>query len=196
MKQKEELLLIEAQVLERAIEEIKYDINRTETQLRDLSIKSVGLLTVAGLISLLPFQSNSNFLKYYLIYIFPYLGFSIFTFFVAHILSKNIQRKAYPVAGGNIFEIINIIREQKKYMNEIWQKVVENYRIVSTLYKLTLISLVLFLTSFIVNFYLLNFGTLFNTCQNLLFNGFLILIGIFIYNLKKTIKHNKEIKIG
>ncbi len=123
------------------IENYKEENLRIERYLSDFTARQGLLLTIAGLLTILPF-SNNNEIKYFLIWSMPFLILSI----ISYILST---------------KRINFISlEYSTPLNqfEVNEKLKRVYFQSLKYFRFTDCFLVIYFTSFILNFYLINFG--------------------------------------
>jgi len=155
---------------------------RIERYLSDFTHRQGVLLTIAGLLSLFPVFEVEGILRYFLIWIIPFLVLAV----VAHILSS---------------KRINIVSKLKvsapppnsRKVNEILKR---HYHNVLKFHKTTDAALVAFFVSFIVSFYIFIFKGSPEITTSILVTFIAILLGILRYFHGAGISNNTDSDIS
>ena len=176
--------------------EIKYEIGRMESFLRDLSQRGGTLMALSGIISLMPYSflpDSSLFVRYYVFWIFPFLILAI----VAYIFSsfrKHIYQNILKPDG-----LADSDQEELVRIRKIWQETYNNYRKSLIWHRVSIIATQMFLFDYFLNFYIFAYyGTL--NDQPLSYMAALMTAGILIFvelQINSKIKNdNLEVGIG
>lgn len=165
------------------ITEMRYEINRLEKFIDNFSQKGVALMTIAGLISLLPYAFSGNaviFLRHFLIWIFPFLLASILTF-IFSLPKRHTYRTSFSTAADNVSEELIILRNEAIAAQSMWRESYLSYQKSLNWHRISSIFLQIFLLSYILNFYLFIFFEL-PDIKNMIFTtSGLLLVGVILY---------------
>lgn len=155
------------------VNEMEYEINRMSIFLQDLSQRSGVIMTVASLVSLVPWAIIDNqliFFKYYVIWILPFLIIAIF-FYTMSSLHSHIYRIKFN----------NTTREKEDLNLKIWKVMRNNYQTSLMWYKMSNISTQLFLFNYFLNFYSFElYGSINDEHAFIMTFGYIV-TGILIY---------------
>lgn len=177
------------------IMEMRYEINRMEKFIDNFSQRGAALMTIAGLISLLPYAvSNSPlmFLKYYLLWIFPFLAVAILAYMVSS-SKRNTYRISFSIAAANnFFEELSILRNEALSTQKIWRENYLDHQKSLRWHRINNIFIQLFLFSYILNFYLFVFGDLPNNKNSIIMMVELLVVGVLIYYKNFLKSYNKK----
>ncbi len=165
------------------ITEMRYEINRLEKFIDNFSQKGVALMTIAGLISLLPYAFSGNaviFLKHYLIWIFPFLLASILTF-IFSLPKRHTYRTSFSTAANNVSEELIMLRNEALAVQSMWRESYLNYKKSLNWHRISSIFLQVFLLSYVLNFYFFIFSELPNVKNMIFTTAGLLLVGVILY---------------
>jgi hypothetical protein len=155
------------------VNEMEYEINRMSIFLQDLSQRSGVIMTIASLVSLVPWAIIDNqliFFKYYVIWILPFLIIAIF-FYTMSSLHSHIYRIKFN----------NTTREKEDLNLKIWKVMRNNYQTSLMWYKMSNISTQLFLFNYFLNFYSFElYGSINDEHAFIMTFGYIV-TGILIY---------------
>lgn len=171
-----------------AINEIKYEIGRMESFLRDLSQRGGILMALSGIISLMPYtflQDSSLFIRFYVFWIFPFLILAILAFILSSFRKHTYQNLLKPS------ETTDGSQEELTRMRQIWQETYNNYREALVWHRISHIATQMFLFDYFLNFYIFAYYDVLND-QPLSYMATLMVVGILIYvklQLKSKIKN-------
>jgi hypothetical protein len=178
------------------INEIKYEIGRMESFLRDLSQRGGTLMALSGIISLMPYTfllDSSLFIRYYVFWIFPFLILAILAFVLSSFRKYTYQNLLKPNGTTNDDQ------EELIRMRQIWQETYNNYRESLVWHRISNIATQMFLFDYFLNFYIFAYYEVLND-QPLTYMATLVVVGILIYvkfQLKSKINNsNLEMATG
>lgn len=178
------------------IREIRYEIERLERFTESFAVRGGALMTVAGLISLLPYTITENglvFLKHYLIWTFPFLFIAILAFIKSSRRAYSYRIQFTSVAPGAPEEIV-MLRAEAMATQEIWKMAKESHTGSMRWHRLVSINTILFLFSYIFSFYSFVFYVLPNFYIMFIFSMWLLVLGMMIY--RKNILESGERNIS
>lgn len=155
-------------------------IQRFEAYLSDLTQQSTALLTVAGLFTLLPSLNNPESIKYFLIWVFPFIFFSIFCFLISSSRAKSYVHDGLIAPEGTEDELV-MMKLEVKAIRIVYSKMFEVYMKSLNWYRIMTIFLRIYFLSFIVTYYQLYFFQLFDFRDSIIVISLLSLISILIY---------------
>lgn len=185
-----------------SIEEYKRMCDLYRSNIADLVNTSFSTLTLGGIVSLASIgYSDNKFLPDYLLWVFPFLIFSLVFTLVIILERKFINIPALPIIktiGEGYFEKeLIILKNTSSFYQEIASKLETNFKLLSILYRYVRIGLILFFVSFVVTIYSFVFCILITLEQRLIIEFLLVLVGvlIFLYLKLKTKKIKKTINI-
>ncbi|MCA9323703.1 hypothetical protein KC992_01230 [Candidatus Saccharibacteria bacterium] len=187
-------------------EEISVETERLEKFTDRLLSKLSALMTLAGLISFLPFtvyenSANNAFLKYYLVWSFPLLVASVACWIVTFKKSAATTMNSLSVVESSDPEVTLQYLNSRLVMRDQLHKSTHNiYQRTRFYFGLSLSFVLAYLTMFILSFYFFIFYHLPEFYESLLlFVSVLLWAYIFLdwyKKPKKAVDVNTEIKIG
>ena len=203
-KNSPEKIRLQIKVFDSAIAEYSKLINSYKQDIESLVNICFSSLTLATIISILiPFSSNNlEFVKIYLIWIFPILLFSITIVIILVIKRKYINITAFPIfetEGDNFLQLkIKHLKRKEKMYQEISQKYYSNFKLLVRFFRLCIIGIVIFFISFCCNFYIFIFNISISNIERIFFSLFLLYFGtvLFLYLLGKQKNNSKEINFN
>lgn len=176
------------------INEMRYEINRMEKFLDTFLIRGGALMTVGGLISLLPLGINNNsdlFIKHYLIWILPLLLVAIFAFIKSSEGAHTYRTHFNSYSRGATEELLGL-RAIAKSTLQIWRELYKKYQRTLHWHKINSIAIFLFLFWYIVNFYLFAFTELADRERMIESSLLLLLVAILIYSRSILASYSKS----
>lgn len=138
--------------------------SRIEKYLSDFTNREGVLLTIAGLLSVLPIIGGKESLLYFLTWIYPFLILGITTY----------------IFSAKRINIVSKINESRQFI-QANKALKRNYLRVTRLHNLTDLLLVSFFVSFLFNYYLISFNDLPKVGTSVLITILSFLCGIFRY---------------
>jgi hypothetical protein len=168
--------------LQRTILEMRYEMDRMERYLENLTNRGSALMMIAGLISLIPFTVGENayaFLGHYLIWIAPYLGIAIFAF-IKSLSRRHLYRPELEVKSGVVDEIAEL-HDEAHIHKEMWKQISENFAESLKWHRLNRAAISVFLISYVLNLYLSYFSH--PPSNDLMFGmtAALLILGFYLY---------------
>ena len=153
--------------------------DRIERYLSDLTNRQGLLLTISSLFSFLPILDNSNMMSYFLIWIYPFLIIAILMYILS---AKRIN--FVSKVGERLFT-------SEEEINELVKK---NYFRVIKFHRLTDSVLIIFFSSFVINYYFLVFFGVPIIQKSVLILLLVILLGILRYSYISRVEGKKKYK--
>jgi len=165
-----------------SIQELKFETERLDRFVDSFLQKGASLLTLCSLISLLPFSLDESklFFQYYIIWILPFLIFSIYTFFKLSRRGNTFITKFLTINQDAPGELIGL-QVQTQARLDIWRTTYKAYKRSLLWSRLNSISIKIFLLSYIVNFYSFNLGLRINNTKSIIIIASLMLFGILLF---------------
>ncbi len=188
-------------ILSDGIKEMRYEVERLERFIENFTIRGGALMTIAGLISLLPYTVIVNgevFLRHFLIWTFPFLAFAIWAFIKSSKRKHTYRVQFASVAPGAPEELI-ALRLEALSVRDMWEETYKSHKQSLKWHRLNSISTLLFLFSYIFNFYLFIFYKLSSVRLVTVFSLILLILGIVLYrrNLSESgQKGYREVAVG
>lgn len=176
LQQQIELLMQQITVVQNERQAYLDENERIEKYLSDFTTRQGVLLTIAGLLTLLPLADNQD-INYFLLWSIPFLILSIAFYILS---SKRIN------FIGNDFAMPLNYSDVNLKLRDVYFKSFNYFRLTDSL-------LIIFFTSFIINFYL----TSFNFDINLYFKFFVLIFSLIVGIIRYfSLKNSDEISYG
>lgn len=181
------------------------ELRRISETLNDLLNGTGILLTIAGLLSLLPSLgvTNPEYLPHFLIWTFPFILLSIMIYFPASLRVTFVIKSARFSSGESDIEIEDL-KHEAELLQSVWEKVIKNHDSVFYLNRLTKALIYSYFFSVVSNFYVFTFFGKPESKSSIIiiFLTILIAIVLFVYPLFRSEKNkligyfSKDIAVG
>lgn len=184
------------EILENITDKMRHEVERLERYFDFMASHRQSLMTLAGLVSLIPIAIfGVDFLKYYLLWIFPYLVIVIIT--SAPSSYRTFFRfDSLPVASKLTNEGLMIMRAEADGWEDISKQLYDNFDKYRIWRLLNIIFVYTFLFSFIFQLYLFVFYHPLTTSINLLITACILVSDLIICIQMKRDSHAKNFESG
>lgn len=176
-------------ILSQGINGIQAELDRIQLILSDITQRTSLLLTLAGLFSFLPqvFNFDTEYLKHFLVWTFPFLVFAIIFFYFASIRTNTVITQ-FPTAAEGTREELITLRIKAIGIQDMWNIFYISYNKTLKYYRYCSSAVYVYLISLVINLYIFTFLTIPDVCFSLSF--FILLCGVLYLLVNRTTKNS------
>ena len=180
-------------VLKEGLARIDREMNRINTELSDFTQRDAALMTIAGLLALLPLPQsgdNLNLVRHFFVWVYPFLAIAIVGFFWGSVrMHANAAQLAIGAEGTE--EELLILKGETTVAQNIWRTLNKTYERALGAHRVISTSILLYLIAFALHYGLFLFISIPDFYVSLQITVALILIG-FLINYRNSRKSRTE----
>lgn len=179
-----------------SIEETKYQISLINRAFDSFSQRNATTMTIAGLVSFLPsiVGLEIDYLKNFLIWTFPFLAIALISYYFSSVRPSALATQI-PFFPPDSAEELLVLKAHAIANETIWKKYKEVYDSVIEYYRITSAYTYMYLISFTINFYVFVFEGGLSFCKSIFILTITFLVGAWIV-LRHKLKSIKNINFG